>query len=132
MPTSAELARRWFRNVWRPEGEAEVFALMAENIHGQMEGAQVNGRQAFLVERTRLLTRFPDLAVAVDDVVEQGDKVVVRWRAAATHTGTGAGFEPTGRRVSFRGMTWLEFQNGMIVRGWDSWNLGGLLQQLAE
>jgi hypothetical protein len=27
-------------------------------------------------------------------------------------------------------MTWLEFKDGGIARGWDSWNLGGLLQSL--
>jgi hypothetical protein len=32
--------------------------------------------------------------------------------------------------VSFRGMTWPEFKDGRSVRGWDSWNLGGLLQTL--
>jgi len=28
--------------------------------------------------------RFPDIAVEVDDVVEQDHQVVVRWRATAT------------------------------------------------
>jgi hypothetical protein len=27
-------------------------------------------------------------------------------------------------------MTWLEFEDGRIISGWDSWNLGSLLQEL--
>jgi hypothetical protein len=27
-------------------------------------------------------------------------------------------------------MTWMHFENGRIVEGWDSWNLGKLLQEL--
>ena len=79
MTTNSELARRWYRDVWVPGGEATVTALMAEDIEGYMEGADVHGRKAFLAERARLLTLFPDLAIVADDVIEQGDKVAVRW-----------------------------------------------------
>lgn len=130
MTTNADLVRRWYREVWAPGGEATVRALMAEEVEGYMEGAEVRGCDAFLAERTRLLTLFPDLAIVADDVIEQGDKVAVRWHVTATHTGPGLGLTPTGRRVSFRGLTWMEFKHGKLVRGWDSWNLGGLLQQL--
>lgn len=52
------------------------------------------------------------------------------WHVTATHKGASLGFPATNKRVAFRGMTWLEFRDGQIVRGWDSWNLGGLLQSL--
>jgi hypothetical protein len=29
-------------------------------------------------------------------------------------------------------MTWHTFKNGVIVEGWDSWNLGGLLESLRQ
>lgn len=43
------------------------------------------------------------------------------------HHGDGLGLPPTNRKVVFRGMTWLTFKNGVIVEGWDSWNLSCLL-----
>jgi hypothetical protein len=36
----------------------------------------------------------------------------------------------TSRPVDFRGMSWLTFKNGVIVEGWDSWNLGRVLKSL--
>ena len=36
----------------------------------------------------------------------------------------------TGRRVALGGMWGMEWRNGKLARGWDSWNLGGLLQEL--
>jgi predicted ester cyclase len=48
---------------------------------------------------------FPDLALVADGVIADGDNVAVRWHVTATHAGPGAGLEPTGRRVAFRGMT---------------------------
>ena len=130
MGENAALMRRWFRDVWRPGGETTVDQLLASDATGVMEDRQVHGRQDFHDARTLLMGAFPDIAVEVDDVVEQDDKVVVRWRATATHTGDSLGVPATQKSVSFRGMSWVEIQNGQIVRGWDSWNLGALLQSL--
>lgn len=130
MGTNAERSRRWYQEVWRAGGEATVHELMADELDGHMEGVDVRTRPEFLAERQRLLEAFPDLAIVVDDVIEEGSKTVARWRVTATHKGGSLGFPATNRRVAFRGMTWLEFEDGRIVRGWDSWNLGGLLQSL--
>jgi len=60
-----------------------------------------------------------------------GDRAVVRWHARGTHRGDGlGGMLPTNRKVDFRGMAWLTFRSGVIVEGWDSWNLGRLLESL--
>lgn len=56
--------------------------------------------------------------------------VVVRWRATGTHAGEGFGKPPTGKPISFRGMTWIRFRDGVMIEGFDSWNLGGLMQSL--
>jgi predicted ester cyclase len=103
---------------------------MAEQIVGIMEGPDLEGldvrtRAAFLSERRRLLDTFPDLVIVADDVIADGGKVAVRWHVTATHG-------PSNRRVSFRGMTWLEFDDGRIVRGWDNWNMGALIQSLTS
>ncbi|HEV8393424.1 MAG TPA: ester cyclase [Vicinamibacterales bacterium] len=131
MGENETLARRWFRDVWQPGGEATVLELLAGECTGVMEDRIVHGRQDFLDARTLLFGAFPDIAIEVEDVVEQGDKVAVRWRGQATHTGDALGFAATNKTVSFRGMSWLEFEDGKIVRGWDAWNLGALLQSLA-
>jgi steroid delta-isomerase-like uncharacterized protein len=130
MATDADRTRRWYSEVWKPGGESTVRELMADRLEGYMEGADVHTRDEFLAERAKLLGAFPDLHIEVDDVIEQGSKTVARWHVTATHEGASLGFPPCNKRVTFRGMTWLEFKDGRIVRGWDSWNLGGLLAQL--
>src|SRR5262249_52608432 len=92
---------------------------------GHIEGRDV-GPTEFKAVRDQLLTAFPDLLIEVEDTAADGEHVVVRWRASATHLGNALGFEPTQRRVAFRGMTWLTFRAGRIVEGWDSWNMGKL------
>lgn len=129
--TNTDRARRWYAEVWAPGGEAVVDELMAENVVGSMEGLEIRSRDEFHAAREQLLSTFTDLTMSVDDVIEEGDKVAVRWHVNATHGGDGLGMPATHRRVAVRGISWIEFENGQITRGWDSWNLGALLQSLA-
>jgi len=130
MGRHATLAQRWFSEVWAPGGEALVDSMLARDAVGQMEGRDVNGSEDFKLARRELLAVFPDLRVYLEQVIEQDDQVAMRWTVTATHSGDGLGVPATNRPVSFRGMTWWEVRDGKIVRGWDSWNLGGLIQSL--
>jgi len=129
--TNATLARRWFQEVWLADGEKTVEELLHPDGTAWLEGRVAKGPADFKDARGQLLAAFPDLVATIDGIVEQDENVVVRWSATATHLGPGLGMPATKRPVSIRGMTWMEFRNGQIVRGWDSWNLGGLIASLA-
>jgi predicted ester cyclase len=66
----------------------------------------------------------------VEDTAADGDHVVVRLARLRHPSRAGLGMPATNRPVDFRGMTWLTFRNGVIVEGWDSWNLSRLLESL--
>jgi predicted ester cyclase len=55
---------------------------------------------------------FPDLAVTVDDIVAQHDKIAYRWTMRGTHGGEYEGIAPTGKAVTFTGMTFLLLKDG--------------------
>jgi steroid delta-isomerase-like uncharacterized protein len=126
------IVRRWFREVYTGNGEATIDQLVAREATGWMEGRALNGPEGFKAARQRLLDVFPDLVLTVDDIIEQDGKVAARWNVHATHGGPGLGVPVTNRRVSFRGMTWLELRDGRIACAWDNWNLGGLILTLME
>ena len=128
---NAELARRWFDEVWNQRRDAAVPELLAPGALAHMEGAEIVGPEQFLQARSALLDAIPDLRVTVEATVAEGDHAVVRWSAKGTHRGDGLGFPASHRAVTFRGITWMRFANGRVVEGWDSWNLGQLLQELS-
>ena len=91
------------------------------------------GLQEFITKRYQpFVSAFPDLKVEVEGTVSEGDQVVVRWIATATHSGEGLGMAPTGRQVRFPGMTWIRFENGKMMEGQDGWNIDGLLASLKD
>lgn len=133
MPESknAALARRWFFEVWNQRREATVNELLAPDAAGHLEGGlEVRGPAEFHPVRAALLGAFPDFEVQVDQIISEGDDVVVRWSAKGTHRGESLGFPASNRQAGFRGITWLRFKDGKIVEGWDAWNQGRMIQEL--
>jgi len=125
-----QLAQRWFEDVWNRRIDASIDELLHPDARGHMEGFETKGVEEFRNVRATFLEAFPDFRLDVEDMVVDGDNVVTRWRVRGSHLGNSLGMAATQRSADFRGMTWLRFENGRIVEGWDSWNMGDLMQKL--
>lgn len=73
---------------------------------------------------------FPDLQFAVTDMVIEGSRVATVWVAAGTHQGTIMNIPPTGHRVEVRGVSIIDVEDGLIVRGQYIWDLAGMLRHM--
>ena len=73
---------------------------------------------------------FPDFHVTAEDVIAEGDTVVIRFTDSGTHLGGGMGTPPTGKHVTWTGIDVFRLAGGKIVEGWGTADLLGLMQQL--
>jgi steroid delta-isomerase-like uncharacterized protein len=73
---------------------------------------------------------FPDQRQAIEDLVATDDRVMLRIRLQATHTGTFRGLAPTGRAVDVRVARWFRIEDGRIAEHWALLDTSGLLRQL--
>jgi steroid delta-isomerase-like uncharacterized protein len=74
---------------------------------------------------------FPDLENTIEDMVAEGDKVVVRFKARGTHDGETEAFGPaTGKRMEITGITIKRVSEGKIVEAWTNFDALGMMQQL--
>ena len=78
----------------------------------------------------RFRAAFPDLSTTIEDLVAEGDKVVVRSRLRATHLGTFQGLPPTGKPIEIEAINIYRITNGKIVERWGlNTNLMGQLRK---
>jgi predicted ester cyclase len=73
---------------------------------------------------------FPDLNLAVKDIIAEGDKVVVRFVPSGTQQGEWGGIPPTGKHVSSTGIGIYRLDEGKIVEEWLNVDFLGFWQQL--
>ena len=124
------LALRWMQEVWNDRSDQLITELLTNETIGHLEGSVTKGPTEWKAARDILLSAFPDLKIVVEDSVSDGERVALRWSVTATHLGDSLGFPATGSAVSFAGMTWMLFQDGRIIEGWDAWNPTALIERL--
>src|ERR671939_1616122 len=74
---------------------------------------------------------FPDLECTIEDMIAEGDKVVMRFRGGGTHEGETEAFgPPTGKRMEITGITIKRLSDGKIVEAWTNFDALGMMQQL--
>ena len=87
------------------------------------------GSQAMKEVFTRLHRAFPDLHVAVEDVIAEGDKVVSRNTVTGTHQGEYLGIPPTGISVTYDEIFIVRFVNGRVA---ETWGVVDVLSQMRQ
>jgi predicted ester cyclase len=73
---------------------------------------------------------FTDERIEIDDLVAEGDRVALRFRLTAVHSGTAFGVAPTGKQITTSGTKIYTVRHGRIVRIAGHDDVLGLLRQL--
>ena len=73
---------------------------------------------------------FPDFELTIEDLLADGDRVVVRYTARGTHRGEVLRVPPTGRRVEYMGIGIVRLADGRMIERWNCSDTMCLLAQL--
>lgn len=124
-------ARRFFQEVVS-EGRVDVIPeLVAEDFveHETMPGAP-EGREAVGWFVTAFRSGVPDVSVAVDDLLVDGDTLVARSTWSGTHDGELFGMPATGKRFAMNVIDIVRFEGDRAVEHWGVSDVAGMMQQV--
>jgi predicted ester cyclase len=126
------VVRRYFAGAYADEGEALVDELLAPDYVGRFPpNPDVVGQEAVKQFNRETRRAFPDLELTLDELLAEGDKVVVRWTMSGTHLGEmRGGIAPTGKPFTVTGTTTNRVASGKIAEAWGNIDLLGLMLQL--
>jgi predicted ester cyclase len=93
-------------------------------------GTKDFGLRVYKRDLEGIFAAFPDAQWTIEDVIAEGDKVVVRWTFRGTHLGTWENVAPTGKHVTYGGISIGRVANGKLVEVWNTENLLGFFRQL--
>ncbi|MDQ2934197.1 MAG: ester cyclase [Chloroflexota bacterium] len=128
--TNKALARRIFEDVLNGRNLDLLDELAASDYveHNPLPG-QGTGIDGIRDRYTMLFNAF-DFHFTIDDVISEGDKVVLRWTQSGTHVGAILGMPPTGRSFRISGIEIWRVENGKLAEHWDVVDVFGQFQQL--
>ncbi len=129
-----EIARRAYQVISdgsRSGDFSGLDALVASDVRDHnSEPGQGPGLQGVKDWFSSIGSAFPDLQIAVEDLIAEGDKVVARAMFRGTHSADFQGIPATGKQVSMQVIDILRIENGKIVERWGLSDQMGMMQQL--
>jgi steroid delta-isomerase-like uncharacterized protein len=90
----------------------------------------VRGRETFEAQLEIFRSAFSDFRCDIDEVIDDGTRVAIRWTWSGVHTGKLLGILPTHQTIRFSETHVLRVTGGRIVEDHVSANLLDLLSQL--
>ena len=73
---------------------------------------------------------FPDMRLASEDLIAEGEKIANRYTFYGTHKGAYMGIAPTSKLIVTQGMVINLFRAGKCIETWQSTDALGFLTQL--
>jgi len=129
---NAEIARSYFEAVAARDVEAMLEHWDPDGggyIHGMVDVRVPDTYRGWFAD---MFKAFPDFRFEVLDIVAEGDKAVVRWRANGTFNGSTRfeGMDPNGARVETEGCDVLTIRDGKLVSNYAYTNGAEMMRQL--
>lgn len=125
------LIQRYYHEMWNAWNFAAADELLAADIsfRGSL-GAEMRGRAAFRDYMRQVQAAFPDFHNAIEQMIEEGDHIVVRLMYTGTHRGPIFGVPPTGKRISYAGAAFFRIAQNQIAQGWVLGDIMALFSQI--
>ena len=125
------IASRDCSEVWNEADFAVIDEIIGEGFVGHYDmGTTINGIEAFKQYVPGTLTAFPDFHITVEELFAEGDLVVFRSTASATHLGPLGPIPATGKPWTVTGIVIRRIADGKIVELWQLNDMLSLLTQI--
>lgn len=126
----ADQVRRFYHEIWNIPDVSVVSEVLHPDItfRGSL-GPIKKGHAEFIDYLSSVTTSLAEYRCDIEELVEEGDRVVARMTFSGIHVAPFLGFEATGKRVSWAGAAFFRFENNLVK---DLWVLGDLYGLHAE
>jgi len=127
------IVQRFLNEAWNNRDLTVLDEVMAEDhvAHDpNAPGGALHGCEAIREILQHGFAGMPDARIEIEDVIGEGDRVLVRYTVYGTHLGDLFGVPASGRQVKVATFHVCRFAGARIVEQWALKDMLGLLQQI--
>lgn len=125
-----EVAEGYANKVWNDKDITFIDKLVDQDVVIHSLLGNFYGIKAMKEVVQRWLKGFPDLTVNNELIISENDLVSIQWSAKGTHKGEFKDKKPTGKPVSYSGVTIYRIKNDQIIEYWAYLDMQHLLSQI--
>lgn len=125
-----EVAEEYANKIWNQKEISTIDRLVHKDVLIHSLLGNFRGTQAMKEVVQTWLKGFPDLSVKNELIISENDLVSIQWSVKGTHKGEFKGRKPTGKPVSYSGVTVYRIKNGQIIEYWAYLDMQLLLSQI--
>lgn len=126
-----EQVRKFYRILWDAHDKDAIPSILHEKFtfRGSL-GQEKRGRKGFAEYVDMVHKALGDYRCVIDDLVWEGEKVFAKMTFTGVHRDDFMGYQPTNKRVSWKGCALFTFQKELIIDVWVLGDLKNLEEQL--
>lgn len=117
--SNKQIVRQVFEEAFNHKNTELIDVLFSPHFIDQSTPDQPAGPQGVKEYFAEVHTIFPDMQVAIEDLIAEGEKVVVRTTWRGTHLGKLADVEPTGKQVTGTMIQIFRVVDSKILEEWN-------------
>lgn len=124
--------RRIYAEVFTQGNVDLIDKLMDEDFveHEDVPPGIPPGREASKAMIAMMRSAFPDFRADVDELLQDGNKVIARARFSGTHQGEFMGMPATGNAFDINVIDIIEFQGDKAIAHWGVMDTAKMMEQL--
>lgn len=123
---------RRYQEIYNSNNLAPLGEVLSPDFkpHNLMGGIPA-GLEGYQMLHQSSVASYPDFKVNIEDLLADGDKVIMRFVITGTHTGTPfMGIPPAGVKIHVTGISIFRLADGKIVEHWGEEDSLGWMTQL--
>lgn len=123
------VVRRYYDEMVNGGDWSAASEVIAEDLKQNSVGVP-QGRAGVQRELQAFQQALTGFNIQIDEMVAEGDLVVVRATVSGTHSGELFGVPATGNEITFKSMDFFRVTDGLLAEHWDVTDRLALLQQI--
>lgn len=128
--SAKEVAEEYADQIWNKKEISTIDRLVHKDVLIHSLLGDFRGTQAMKEVVQAWLKGFPCLSVKNELIISENDLVSIQWNANGIHKGEFKGKKPTGKPVSYSGVTVYRIKNSQIIEYWAYLDMQHLLSQI--
>ncbi len=130
LETNKHIARQFVDRIFVARDAAAVDELLTDDFTPHTWGRTGPGKAAMLGAIERTSAGLSDVRMTIEDVIAEGDRVVVRLTAHAVQSGEFMGMPASGKAYDIGEIHILRIRDGKVSEHWHQADLLGMMAQL--